>query len=114
MALEPDVLLRRVSMVTSALLVIVLTATGLAIAWPRITAAMGARPAPAPPAYRTGETVDVPAAWYSQSPRTLVLFAQASCGACQTAQPYLQQLIGHLRDRAAVVVASPGTAFEED
>ena len=109
-----DIILRRVATVTSALLVMVLAGTALTIAWPRIASATGTRPSPPPPAYQTGQTIDVPVEWYASAPRTLVLFGQASCGACQDATPYLQQLVAHLRDRAAVVVGSPGNAFEDD
>jgi hypothetical protein len=109
-----DILLRRVATVTSALLVIVVAGTALTIAWPRIASATGSRPAPAPPAYQAGETIDAPVEWYASAPRTLVLFGQASCGACQDATAYLQQLVTHLRNRAAIVVGSPGSALEED
>ena len=37
-----------------------------------------------------------------------MLFGQSTCGACQRAQPYLQELIAHLNGRASVVLASPG------
>ena len=114
MAHNSDVILRRVATITSALLVTAMASTALAIAWPRIASAMGSRPAPPPPAYQSGDTIDVPVEWYSRSPRTLVLFGQASCGACQDAKPYLQQLASRLHDRAAVVVASPGHALEDD
>jgi hypothetical protein len=66
--------------------------------------------APKPPeaAYRVGDMVDVPAAWYASTPYTFVLFGQSTCGACQRAQPYLKALVAHLEGRAAVVLASPG------
>jgi hypothetical protein len=109
-----DILLRRVATVTSALLVVVVTGTALTIAWPRIASAMGARPSPPPPAYEVGQTIDVPLEWYASASRTLVLFGQASCGACQDAAPYLQELVSHLHSRTTVVVGSPGTALEDD
>ena len=109
-----DVLLRRVATVTSALLVMLIAGTALTIAWPRIASAMGVRPAPPPPAYQVGQTIDVPVEWYGSAPRTLVLFGQASCGACQDATLYLRQLVTHLRTRTAVVVGSPGNALEDD
>jgi thiol-disulfide isomerase/thioredoxin len=109
-----DILLRRVATVASALLVMLVTGTALTIAWPRIASATGTRPPPPPPAYQVGQTIDVPSEWYASSPRTLVLFGQASCGACQDAKPYLQNLVARLHDRAAVVVGSPGNAFDDD
>jgi aminoglycoside/choline kinase family phosphotransferase len=51
------------------------------IAWPRVASAIGIKPTPPPtppPAYIAGQAIDVPAAWYSSSPRTLVLFARLS------------------------------------
>jgi thiol-disulfide isomerase/thioredoxin len=111
---KSDLLLNRVATVASAVLVTVFAGTLLVIAWPRIAAATGSKPAPPPPAYQTGDVIDVPVEWYRESARTLVLFGQASCGACQDAKPFLQQLVSDLRDRAAVVVASPGQAMTDD
>jgi hypothetical protein len=111
---DSDTLLRRATTVISAVLVTAMASTALAVAWPRLASAMGAKPAPPPPAYRAGDTIDVPAEWYAGSRRTLVLFGQASCGACQDATPYLEQLVSHLRGRAAVVVVSPGPTLDQD
>ena len=111
---KTDAWLNRVATVMSALLVAVLAGTLLVIMWPRIAAATGSRPAPPPPAYAAGDVIDVPAEWYRGSARTLVLFGQASCGACQDAKPFLQQLVTALQPRAAVVVASPGKGMTDD
>ena len=54
------------------------------------------------------------AAWYSTSPYTLVVFARASCGACQTAQPFLQKLVADVRGKGQVVFASPGLEPDSD
>lgn len=111
---KTDVLLNRVATLASALLVTVFVGTLLVIVWPRIAAATGSRPTPPPPAYAAGDVIDVPAEWYRGSARTLVLFGQASCGACQDAKPFLQQLVSTLHGRTAVVVASPGNALADD
>ena len=76
--------------------------TSLAVVfWPRIGPTLGFTPAKPPAAYVAGDHIDVPAAWYANSPRTLVVFARAACGACQNAQPFLKTL-------AAAVTAHGG------
>jgi hypothetical protein len=109
-----DTIIRRVATTMSLVLVVVVAATTAQVFWPRLSAAVGVVPAPPPPAYRAGETIDTPAEWHTGSPFTLVLFAQASCGACQRAEPYLRDLVAHLNGRARVVMASPGNDHEYD
>lgn len=96
--------------------VLLLGATVVAVAWPRITHTLGvtAPAAPREAAYRTGQTIDVPAEWYRSSPYTVVLFARASCGACQTAQPFFKQLVAGLKGRASVVLAGSEQEREDD
>jgi thioredoxin-related protein len=84
------------------------------IGWPRVAAAFGSKPTPRPPAYAAGDTVDVPAAWYSGTDTTLILFARASCTACQNAQPFLTRMVGAMTTRGDVVMAHPGETNEED
>jgi hypothetical protein len=84
---------------------LVLGTTVVVVAWPRITNSLGVKPAPRELSYRTGQMIDVPADWYQSSPYTIVLFARASCGACQTAQPFFKQLASGLKGRAVVVLA---------
>jgi hypothetical protein len=111
-----DTLIRRAATTASLVLVAVVVATTLQIFWPRLAGAGGFAPAAAAPepAYRTGDTIDAPAEWFAGSPRTLILFAQASCGACQNAAPYLRGLIAGLDGRARVVMAGPGLQREYD
>jgi hypothetical protein len=92
--------------------VVLLGATVVVVAWPRITHTFGVKPAPREMSYRTGQTIDVPAEWYQSSPYTVVLFARASCGACQNAQPFFKQLVTGLRGRATFVLA--GSEVERD
>jgi hypothetical protein len=94
--------------------VLLLGATVVAVAWPRITHTLGVSPAARAAAYRTGQVIDVPADWYDSSPYTIVLFARASCGACQQAQPFFRQLVTGLKGRAAVVLAGNELEREED
>ena len=109
-----DLLIRRTATTASLVLAVVVLGTAATIAWPRLAGAVGSAPAAPAPAYSVGTTVDVPADWYAGAPRTLVLVAQASCGACQQAAPYLRELIARLDGRAAVVMATPGLMPEYD
>jgi thiol-disulfide isomerase/thioredoxin len=112
-----DRALNKLSVVASFALVLMVGATTGYIAWPRVASALGLKPdtpAAPPPAYVAGQQIDVPASWYSASPKTLVLFARESCGACQKAQPYLKTLVASLDGRASVVMAHPAGADVED
>jgi thioredoxin-related protein len=109
-----DRLISRTAIVANATLALVLGATLLTVAWPRVANAIGIRPQAAPPAYRAGDQIDVPADWYHASDRTLVLFARASCGACQQAHPFLQKLVASLKDRSMVVMASTLQERDDD
>lgn len=92
----------------SVALTLVLTVTIGALAWPRVTNAIGVKAKPPEAAYRPGRTIDTPSEWYSQSARTLVIIARSECGACQQARPFFKQLIGDVGERTVVVLVSPG------
>jgi peroxiredoxin len=113
MKLETDGLVGKTASITNAGLVLILRVTAMMVAWPRVTNALGMRRGPLP-AYRAGQTIDAPADWYSASPYTLVVFARASCGACQTAQPFLKQLVADLGSKSAVVLATTGKEPKEE
>jgi peroxiredoxin len=102
-----DRLVAKGASITNAGLVLILLVTGMMVAWPRVTNALGMRHAPEP-AYKTGQTIDTPTEWYAGADHTLVVFARASCGACQTAQPFLKQLVADLGAKNAVVLGSTG------
>ena len=104
----------RASIAASVGLALMLVATLGYIGWPRLTAAMGLKPASRAPAYTVGETADVPAAWYSTTDITLVLFARASCGACEKAQPFLTKIVGLMNTRGAAWMAHPAATKVED
>ena len=93
---------------------VALAASALVVAWPRVTHALGIKPKPPAAAYSAGDRVDVPADWYRSSPRTLVLFARASCGACEKAQPFLKDLATRISGKSAFVVAGGVETKEED
>jgi len=109
-----DQLVRRASVAVSAGLVAMVVATAGYIAWPQIASKMGVRAATAPAPYVAGQAVDVPAAWYAGAPHTLILFARASCAACEKAQPFLKEIVGHMSGHGAVVMAHPAGAPEAD
>jgi thioredoxin-related protein len=111
---KTDRIINRAVIILSIGFALVLGATAVAVAWPRLTHAFGRAPATPAPAYRTGQTIDVPADWYQASPHTLVLFARSSCSACQEAQPFLKGLVAGLGGHAAVVLASTGQEREEE
>jgi len=113
---KSEQLVRRASIAASVGLALMLTATLGYIGWPRVAAAIGIspKPAPRPPAYQAGEIVDVPAAWYSKADTTLVLFARASCGACEKAKPFLTKVVGIMNAKGAAVMAHPALTEVED
>ena len=108
--------IERIATATSIGLGLLLTITVMTVAWPRVTSALGIeRTAPAPTtAYEAGTIIDTPDAWHRDAPYTLVLFARSSCGACQTASPYLKTLVGRVRAKGAVVLAGSEQARDED
>lgn len=111
---QSDRALSRLSLAASFGLVLMVAATAGYIGWPRVAAAIGIRPDVPPPAYAAGQHIDVPRDWYERSSHTLVLFARASCGACDKAQPFLKSLVSSLNGRAAAVMAHPAATVAED
>lgn len=110
-----DRLVGRLSVTASLVLAVTLCASISVVLWPRMANALGVRPAAPPPAYVAGDRIDVPAAWYSPAPKTLILFARASCGACQNAQPFLKTLVSDVTELGgAVVVAGHRETPKED
>jgi hypothetical protein len=96
---------------------LMLGATVAYITWPMVAGALGTRPAPpppVPPAYASGEMVDVPVEWYSDAAHTLLIFARQSCAACDKARPFLADLISRVDQRAGVVMAFPTGAEQDD
>jgi hypothetical protein len=112
MTTNTDVLVRRTTTILSGVLLCTVCATAAMVFWPASRPSAESAAAATAPAYRAGESIDTPAAWHESSSHTLVLFAQAACGACQNAQPYLKSLVAHLEGRAAIVLATPGPRRE--
>ena len=112
-----DRFVRKLSVAASASLALMLVATLVYIAWPRVADALGANnapPPPNPPIYAAGETIDVPASWYNSAPHTLILFARKSCAACERAHPFLKTLVRSVQGKAAVVMGHPTGALADD
>ena len=117
MDIDSQQALRRLSLTASIGFVLMVAVTVGYIAWPRVAGAFGLKPAPPlpkPPAYVASELIDVPAYWYNDAPKTLVLFARASCGACDKARPFLASLVTGLGGRAKAVMAHPAGAETDD
>ena len=111
---QSDRLIRRATIAASAGLVLMVLATMGYILWPRIAASIGVRAAGSAAPYVAGQKIDVPSDWYSGSPHTLIVFARASCAACEKAQPFLKQLVQHMNGRGVPMMAHPPGAPEED
>jgi len=107
-----DRMLSRAAVAASVALLAVFAGTLATLAWPRLTGALGATPKAPEPAYGTGGTIDTPADWHQAAPYTLVLFARASCSACQTAGPFFKGLIDETGGRSQVVLVT--SAGEQD
>ena len=101
-----DRLINKVSVTASLVLAVVLSASTVVVVWPRVASALGLQPARVAvrPAYVPGDRIDVPASWYQRAPRTLVVFARSSCGACQNAQPFLKSLVADVETHGGAVV----------
>ncbi|HUL74442.1 MAG TPA: hypothetical protein VLT86_15145 [Vicinamibacterales bacterium] len=111
---DTDRFVGRTAAITNAGLVLILLVTAMTVAWPRVTSALGMRPKPVELAYRAGQTIDTPADWYQASPYTLVVFARASCGACQQAEPFLKRLVTELSAKSAIVLGATGKEPDEE
>ena len=109
-----DRLVLRASTAATLALATLLAITLAFVAWPRVANALGLEPPRPAPAYAAGATIDTPAAWHGRTPVTLVIFARASCGACQKAEPFLTSLVADLRGRADVVVVGGPQSMTED
>jgi hypothetical protein len=100
-------LVRSLTTWTNVVLLALLVVTIGLVVYPGVIGT-DATASPPPPAYEVGGVIDTPADWYDQSAFTLLLFAQASCGACQRAQPFLRQVVSESGARVPVVLVSPG------
>ena len=114
MSPQADRLIKQLSILASVALTATLAVSFLVVAWPRVTHALGIKPKPPAAAYAVGGRVDVPAGWYNERPHTLILFARASCGACDKAQPFLAQLDEFFERRAPLVAAGGPETRNED
>ncbi len=109
-----DRVVRAASLAASATLIVTLSATLAYISWPRLSSYLGVKPASAPAVYAAGDRVDVPSGWYASSSHTLIVFARASCSACERAQPFLKDVVAHMGGHGSAVMAHPPGAPEDD
>ena len=109
-----DRLIDRVAIGTSIALLAVFAATLATLAWPRMTDALGGEPSAPEPAYRAGAAIDTPKEWYQGAQYTLLLFARASCSACQTAQPFFKRLVNDIGATIRVVLVTSAGEADED
>jgi hypothetical protein len=114
MKLQTDRLVRGATIAASAGFALMLVATIVVVGWPRVASFVGVKKTAPPPVYATGDQVDVPAAWYANAPHTLIVFARASCAACEKAQPFLKAVAGRMDGHGDVVMAHPAGAPEDD
>jgi len=93
--------------------VVLVAATSAAVVSPRFRQLLGF-PSDSP-AYRVGDLIDVPREAYEGTPYSLIVFARASCGACQAARPVLAELVEkviHDPNYRIVLVMPSGSAAE--
>lgn len=99
-AQEPQ--LRRLATGIICICVLLVAGTSAAIAFPRFRQLLGF-PSDSP-GYRVGDVVDVPPAAYERTSHSLIVFARASCAACQAARPVLAELVEKVKDDASLRV----------
>lgn len=65
--------------------------------------------------YRVGETIDLPSAAFASADRTLFVFAQSGCAACQAAAPFFNRVATMARDigHAKIVFVATNDARSE-
>jgi hypothetical protein len=109
-----DRAINRLAIGASIALLAVFAATLATLAWPRVSNALGVEPAAPEPAYRTGAAIDTPREWYQGAPYTLLLFARASCSACQNAQPFFKRLVNDIGATIRIVLVTSAGEADED
>ena len=87
-------LIGRVATAVAVASLALVAVTAVAVARPDVRDAIGVGPTPA---YARHGHIDVPAAVYSSSPYTLVLFARSTCPVCRQSVPLLGRLIQESR-----------------
>ena len=108
-----DRLINRAAIAASIVLLAIFGGTLGTLMWPRISGAVGIQPKPQL-AYESGMAIDTPAEWYQGAPYTLLLFARASCAACQSAEPFFKRLIHDIGSTVRVVLVTSAGEADED
>ena len=108
-----DRLIDRAAIGASIVLLAIFAGTLGTLIWPRISGAVGIQPKPQL-AYETGTAIDTPPEWYQGAPYTLLLFARASCTACQSAEPFFKRLIHDIGSTIRVVLVTSAGEADQD
>ena len=106
-----DRLISRTAGILSLCLVVLLVGTFGALAWPRLSNALGWGPKKEV-AYKTGDVVDAPREWYDGAAHTLIIFARADCGACVNAKPFFKSLVTRVQATGKARVVLGGVSAE--
>jgi hypothetical protein len=107
-----DRLISRAAGILSVFLVVLFLGTVGALAWPRVSNALGLKSKPEP-AYKAGDVVDVPREWYSGASHTLIILARADCGACVNAKPFFKSLVSRVQAAGNARVVLGGVSAEQ-
>jgi hypothetical protein len=108
-----DRLIDRAAIGGSIVLLAVFAGTLGTLIWPRVSGAVGIQPKPQV-AYETGTAIDTPPEWYQGAPYTLLVFARASCTACQSAGPFFKRLIHDIGSTIRVVLVTSAGEADQD
>ncbi len=94
--------------------IVALAATVLALAVPGLSDQL--RGDRQPVAYTVGDRLDLDPATFTSSARTLFLFSQFSCGACQASKPTMAAMVADLAERpdTQVFLVVPDAVPEEE
>lgn len=108
-----DVFIRRVAAGLAGCCLALLIGTAAVVAVPSLRERFSAAPVAA---YQVGQSIDVPAALYRSSRRTVFVFSRADCAACQRSKLSTAELVATLRRQPAVqavMVVGEGKAEAE-
>ena len=111
---QRDARIGRAALWFAAACVVALAATVLALAVPGLSDEL--RGDREPVAYTVGDRLDLDPATFTSSARTLFLFSQFSCGACQASKPTMAAMVADLANRpdTHVVLVVPDAVPEEE
>jgi glutaredoxin len=91
-----------------------LVGSGVILTVPALRARFGIAPE-SPSAYSPGQLIDLPTHFYREARYTVIIFARASCPACERAKPFLTRLVNaaHVDKDADVRLIMSSTGARE-